>query len=284
VNGYFNTLPGKHPMNGTKKVRLNKYLADCGVTSRRKADELIARGHTRVNGHVVRDLATQITPHQDLVLVDGRKVHPDTEKIYFMFHKPEHVLTSMSDPMGRPTVGDYLVRFPKRIYPVGRLDWDTEGLLLLTNDGEWAQKVAHPKGHIPKTYMAKVNGQPTVAQLERLKRGVTIPGGRVRADHVERIKKGSDRYDWILIVIGEGKNRQVRFMFQKIGYDVQKLRRVAIGGRRLGSLRKGEFQRLTPRDAAKIFENRHERPKRAVSIKKKALNETGKKNSRHKIA
>ncbi len=265
------------------KVRLNKFLAECGVASRRKADELISRGHVRINGRVERDLATQIVPNKDLVAVDGRRVQLETEKIYFMFHKPEHVLTSMTDPLGRPTVGDYLARFPKRIFPVGRLDWDTEGMLLLTNDGDFAQKVSHPKGNIPKTYMAKVNGQPTVAQLERLKKGVTIPGGRVRADHVERIKKGSDRYDWILIVIGEGKNRQVRFMFQKIGYDVQKLRRVAIGGLRLGSLRKGEFQQLSPRDAAKIFENRHARPKRAVSIKKRAQNEAGKKNTRHKI-
>lgn len=251
-------------------IRINKYLADCGVASRRKADQLISSGHVRINGKTVTDLATKVNPKTDQVHVDGKPIRKQTEeKIYLMFHKPEQVLTSLSDPEGRPTISDYLKKFPKRVYPIGRLDWDTEGLLLLTNDGEYAQKVAHPSEGITKTYMAKVNGQPSVAQLEKLKRGVTIPGGRVRADHVERIKKGSKSYDWVLIVISEGRNRQVRHMFQKIGFDVQKLKRVAIGGLRLGSLRKGEFQWLRPKEAAKVFETRHVRPKRNASVKKR---------------
>ena len=251
-------------------VRINKFLAECGIASRRKADELVRGGQVRVNGKTVTDLSTRIDPKSDKVSVSGKPIQTQTEeKIYLMFHKPEQVLTSLEDPAGRPTVADYLRKFPRRVFPVGRLDWDTEGLLLLTNDGEYAQKVAHPKEEIGKTYMAKVSGQPTTAQLEKLKRGVTIPGGRVRANHVERIKKGSKSYDWILIVISEGRNRQVRHMFQKIGYDVQKLKRVAIGGLRLGSLRKGEFQWLTPKEAARVFETRHVRPKRNVSVKKR---------------
>jgi 23S rRNA pseudouridine2605 synthase len=251
-------------------IRLNKYLADCGFASRRKAEDLIAKGRVKINGRTVTDFATHVRPKSDQVTVEGRPAKPVHDRIYLMFHKPEHTLTTLTDPAGRPTIADYLRKFPKRVFPVGRLDWDTEGLLLLTNDGDYAQKVGHPREEITKTYMAKVSGQPTTEQLARLKRGVTIPGGRVRASHVERIKKGSRSYDWILIVISEGKNRQVRHMFQKIGYDVQKLRRVAVGGLRLGSLRKGEFQWLSPKEAAKVFDLRHDRPKRAVSTKKKA--------------
>ncbi len=251
-------------------IRLNRYLAECGVASRRKADELISKGHVQINGKRVTDLGTRVNPKQDHVVLDNKVVKPDIDKVYLMFHKPENVLTTLSDPEGRLTIADYMRKFKRRVFPVGRLDWDTEGLLLLTNDGEFAQRVAHPSEKVTKTYMAKVSGQPSVAQLEKLKRGVSIPGGgRVHADHIERVKKGSKAYDWILLVITEGKNRQVRHMFQKIGYDVLKLRRVSIGGLRLGSLRKGEFQWLTPKDAAKVFEMKHVREKRVGSDKKR---------------
>ena len=240
-----------------KNTRLNKYLADCGLASRRKADQMIEEGEVQVNGKTVYELGIRIEPGVDRVTVRGKPVKPVTQKIYVIFNKPENVLTTMEDPEGRPTVADFMEKLPVRVFPVGRLDWDTEGLLLLTNDGEFAQKVMHPREEIPKTYMAKLDGHPTQAQLDKLLRGVTIPGGRVKALHVERAKFGdSSKYDWIKIVIGEGKNRQVKHMFTKIGFDVKKLKRVAIGQLTLGPLQRGEYAFLDAAGIARIFRKR----------------------------
>ncbi|NJL26066.1 MAG: rRNA pseudouridine synthase [Calothrix sp. SM1_5_4] len=247
------------PPSKAEGIRLNKFLADCGITSRRKADELIEQGHVQVNGKTVYELGVRVTPDQDRVTVDGKPVRPANQKIYVAFYKPENVLTTMDDPEGRPTVADFMEQLPVRVFPVGRLDWDTEGLLLLTNDGDFAQKVMHPREEIPKTYLAKLDGKPTDQQLQKLTSGVTIPGGRVKAWHVERAKIGdSKQYEWIKIVIGEGKNRQIKYMFQKIGFDVKKLKRVAIGLLTLGPLEKGEYAFLDKGALAKIFRQRKE--------------------------
>lgn len=236
------------------EIRLNKFLADCGVASRRKADEMIADGAVQINGKTVYELGVRVEIGVDRVTVNGKPVKPVTQKIYVIFYKPENVLTTMEDPEGRPTVADFMEKLPVRVFPVGRLDWDTEGLLLLTNDGEFAQKVMHPREEIPKTYMVKLDGKPTDAQLLKLRQGVTIPGGRVKAMHVERVRVGdSQQYDWVKIIIGEGKNRQVRYMFQKIGFDVKKLKRVAIGMLSLGQLQKGEYGFLDVGGIAKVF-------------------------------
>jgi 23S rRNA pseudouridine2605 synthase len=240
-------------------TRLNKFLADCGITSRRGADQLIGDGHVQVNGKTVYELGVRVNASADRVTVDGKPVRPETQKVYVIFNKPENVLTTLDDPEGRPTVADFLEKLPVRVFPVGRLDWDTEGLLLLTNDGEFAQKVMHPREEIPKTYLAKLDGKPTEHHMRRLLSGVTIPGGRVKALHVERAKVGdSKQYDWIKIVIGEGKNRQVKHMFAKIGFDVKKLKRVAIGQLTLGPLQKGEYAFLDTGALAKIFRKRRE--------------------------
>jgi 23S rRNA pseudouridine2605 synthase len=236
------------------QTRLNKFLADSGVASRRKADDVIAAGRVQVNGKTVYELGVRVEAGVDRVTVDGKPVKPPSLKLYVIFNKPENVLTTMEDPEGRPTVANFMEQLPVRVFPVGRLDWDTEGLLLLTNDGDIAQRVMHPREEIPKTYLAKVDGQPTEKELNKLLTGVTIPGGHVKAWHVERAKVGdSKQYDWIKIIIGEGKNRQVRFMFQKIGYDVKKLRRVAIGQLTIGSLEKGEYAFLDESTLARIF-------------------------------
>jgi 23S rRNA pseudouridine2605 synthase len=235
-------------------VRLNKYLAECGIASRRGSDKLITDGHVQVNGKTVYELGVQVEVAVDRITVDGKPVRLENQKIYVIFYKPENVLTTMSDPEGRPTVADFMEKLPVRVFPVGRLDWDTEGLLLLTNDGDFSQRVMHPREQIPKTYLAKLDGQPSDLQLQKLLRGVTIPGGRVKALHVERVRIGdSKQYDWIKIVIGEGKNRQVRHMFNKIGFDVKKLKRVAIGLLTLGSLQKGEHAFMDRGALAKIF-------------------------------
>jgi 23S rRNA pseudouridine2605 synthase len=162
----------------------------------------------------------------------------------------------MSDPEGRPTIADFFTRLPVRVFPVGRLDFDSEGMILLTNDGDFSQKVMHPSEEILKTYLVKVNGRPTEEHLNRLRTGVSIIGGRVSAKHVERIRRGdSDKYDWIKVMIAEGKNRQIRQMFEKLGFDVMKLQRVAIGRLRMpNSLGRGEYVFLTGAGVQKIFQ------------------------------
>jgi 23S rRNA pseudouridine2605 synthase len=245
---------------------LNKYLADCGVASRRRADTLIEAGQVQINGKTIFELGVKVVPGEDRVTVEGKPVKPVHQKIYVIFNKPENVITSLEDPLGRPTVADFMEQLPVRVFPVGRLDWDTEGLLLLTNDGDFAQKVMHPREDIPKTYLAKLDGQPTDQQLHKLLSGVTIPGGRVKALHVEKAKVGDSKlYDWVKIVIAEGKNRQVRYMFQKIGFDVKKLKRVAIGQLTLGGLQKGEYAFLDTISLAKIFRKYRSPEERAKS-------------------
>ena len=236
-------------------IRLNKFIAESGLTSRRKADEWIESGRVKLNGKTVYELGVKIDPKVDRITIDGKpvKMQPNL-RVYIALHKPERVVTTLSDPEGRPTVKDYLPKVKQRVFPVGRLDWDTEGLLLLTNDGDFAQKVSHPSNDIPKTFLAKLDGQPTEAQLAKLLSGVSIVGGRVKALAVERVKKGSDKYDWVKIAVNEGKNRQVRKMFERIGYDVKKLKRVAIGALPLGSIPKGNHAYLNELGLQKIFE------------------------------
>lgn len=236
-------------------VRLNKFLADSGICSRRAADGIIADGRVLVNGKKVFELGIKVNPAEDRITVDRKPIKQATEKIYLMLHKPKGILTTMDDELGRPTVAQYLGGISGRVFPVGRLDWDSEGLLLFTNDGEFANKVMQPKNDITKTYLVKVDGQPDDKHLNRLKMGVSIPGGRVRAMHIEKIsrKEGSKQYGWIKIVINEGKNRQIRFMFEKIGYDVLKLQRIAIGQLKLGNLDRGELTYLNELDLKKVF-------------------------------
>lgn len=159
----------------------------------------------------------------------------------------------MADPLERPTIKRYIDDLPVRLFPVGRLDWDSEGLLLLTNDGDYAQRVTHPTAEVTKTYLVKVDGQPTQEKLMKLTRGVTIEGGKVAAKWVEKIKRGKDQYAWLKIIITEGKNRQIRQMFEKIGFDVLKLQRVAIGRLRLGQLDRGEIVFLNDVAAERVF-------------------------------
>ncbi len=267
---------------GENLVRLNKYLADCGITSRRKADQLIEEGKVTVNGKKVFELGVRVHPKTDRVLVSGKPVKSTSHKVYILFNKPKNVVTTMEDPAGRPTIADFFERLPVRVFPVGRLDWDTEGMILLTNDGDFAQRVNHPTEEVPKTYLVKVNGRPSDDALGRLKKGISIIGGRVQALHVERIKKGADKYDWIKIVVGEGKNRQVRRMFEKIGFDVLKLQRVAIGRLRMGTLKRGEYVFLTPKGLDKIFQKQPMAEPRRERSDKTAPRHLGSRDHRRK--
>ena len=243
-----------------KLVRLNKLLAERGLASRRGADKLIEEGLVVVNGKKVYELGIKVNPNKDRIVVDGKPLKSKGENLYIMFHKPKNVITSMSDPLERVTVADYMAEVPTRVFPIGRLDWDSEGLLLLTNDGEFAQKVMHPKTEVTKTYHVKLEGQPEEYKIKKLLSGVSIPGGRVKAKHVEKLKpikseagKTSKKNDWYKIIITEGKNHQVREMFKKIGFDVIKLQRVAIGKLRLGQLERGEFVYLNEAAAERVF-------------------------------
>jgi 23S rRNA pseudouridine2605 synthase len=276
------------PKMKTSQVRLNKLLAERGLASRRGADKLIEDGLVMVNGKKVYELGVKVDPNVDKITVSGKPLRGKNQDLYIMFNKPKNVITSMNDPLERVTVADYMRDVPGRVYPIGRLDWDSEGLLLLTNDGDFANKVMHPKEEVTKTYHAKLNGQPLPFQIKKLLAGVSIPNaGKVKAKLVEKLpvvkdkdKKTSDKHDWYKIVITEGKNHQVREMFKKIGFDVIKLQRVAIGKLRIGSLERGGFVYLNEGALARIFmqdlpndkgirEHRPKSPKKHVPTKKK---------------
>jgi 23S rRNA pseudouridine2605 synthase len=248
------------PSKTENLIRLNKLLAERGLASRRGADKLIEEGLVMVNGKKVYELGIKVNPNKDRITVDGKPIRTKVENVYIMFNKPKNVITSMSDPLERPTVADFVADLEVRVFPIGRLDWESEGLLILTNDGEYAQKVMHPKKEVTKTYHVKLNGQPEPFKIKKLLSGVSIPGGRVRAKHVEKLKlsktktqKTSDKNDWYKIIITEGKNHQVREMFKKIGYDVLKLHRVAIGKLRIGTLARGEMVFLNEVAANRVF-------------------------------
>lgn len=235
-------------MKNSKKMRLNLFISMYGNISRRHADEMIRKNKVRVNGKTVTQLPVFVQAHQDQIQVNGKPIRPVKNLLYIAFHKPAQTLTTTVDSKERRTVYHYLSRIKQRVFCVGRLDWNTEGLLLFTNDGFFSQKIQDPKSRIQKIYMAKLNEPPRLAQIEKLKKGVTIPGGRVKALEAQIRKKL-----WVRIVIQEGKNRQLHFMFEKIGLRIQKLKRIQIGKLKLGSLKKGEYQFLTQKDVAKIF-------------------------------
>jgi 23S rRNA pseudouridine2605 synthase len=240
------------PKAGTK-VRLNKLIADSGIASRRAADRLIEEGQVTVNGKKVYELGIKVDAHADKIFVQGKPLRKKFEHVYLMFNKPKGVLTTMDDPLERPTIKAFLEEVPTRVFPVGRLDWDSEGLILLTNDGEYANRVTHPKAEVTKTYLVKVDGKPTDVHIQKLLNGVTIVGGKVSAKSVEKVKRGREQYEWLKIVITEGKNRQIRQMFEKVGFDVLKLQRVAIGRLRIGNLQRGELVYLNDVAAERVF-------------------------------
>ena len=259
----------KRKKTNPELLRLNKYLASQGIASRRKADQIIEEGKIQINGRRVFEPGLKINPETDRVKVNGKSLGTKPQLVYFIFNKPRNVVTSTSDPKGRPTVLDFFKKIRKRVFPVGRLDWGTEGLLLITNDGDFSWKITNPRSEIQKTYHAKLDGQVTRAKLEKLKKGVSIVGGKVRATHIKHIKKKSDKKDWVQITITEGKNRQVRKMFQKIGFDVVKLKRTAIGQLRLSGLKPGEYRTMDQKDIEKLLRPKQERVPARKKLSKK---------------
>lgn len=225
-------------------VRLQKFLALCGVSSRRGAEELIKQGRICVNGVIVTEMGVQVDEENDRVTFDGSPVKPESKMIYVLLNKPVGYVTTVSDDKGRDTVMDLVADIPVRIYPVGRLDYDTEGLLLMTNDGDLTYRITHPKNNVEKTYVAEVTGNISMNTLNALRNGVYLDGTKTAPAKVEVI--GATRYGTKLeITIHEGKNRQVRRMFEGVGCIVKKLKRTKEGGLILGHVPLGHWRKLT---------------------------------------
>ncbi len=233
--------------NFSKGVRLNRFLAEAGVASRRKAEELIRQGRVKVNQQVIKELSFRVDPEQDQVEVDGRRIKAQP-KAYYLFYKPAGYLTALSDPHGRPTIKEFLQKLPVRVFPVGRLDKDTEGLLLLTNDGLLAQRLLHPRYGLRRVYHARVKGHPAQKALrDLLEHGLEVEGRRVFPKAIKLL--GKDRHSTTFeVVIGEGRKREVRKLFAAIGHPVLWLKRVRFGPLCLTGLRPGQIRPLTPKE------------------------------------
>ncbi|HEY0140545.1 MAG TPA: pseudouridine synthase [Thermoanaerobaculia bacterium] len=260
--------------------RLQKIIAHAGFASRREAETMIREGRVTVNGSVVTELGTKADPDKDHVKVDGKLITKAEPHRYILLYKPKEVMTTLEDPQKRKTVIDLVRGVRERIYPVGRLDYHSEGLVLLTNDGDLAFKVSDPKQGSVKTYHVKVRGVPEERLIEKLERGITIDGKRTLPCEIEQMKRtarGEDEGNsWYQVKLREGRNRQIRKMFQAIGHPVAKLRRVAIGPIADPSLTAGEWRELTKREV-KMLETMQEMPKpkarrapRATAAKKQA--------------
>jgi 23S rRNA pseudouridine2605 synthase len=225
-------------------MRLQKVLAQAGLASRRQAEQWLQAGRISVNGKVVTTLGTQADPKVDRIAVDGKLINRLAPKVYYLLNKPTGYASTCDDELGRPTVLDLLKPIKFRLFPVGRLDWDTEGLLLLTNDGELAQRLLHPRFHIRRTYLAKVEGIPTALTLQRLTYTDDPSVPRQRRPTV-RISKVGERHAWLEIRLWEGKNRQVRRMCEAVGHPVRRLRRVQFAGLDIMGLSAGQYRLLT---------------------------------------
>ena len=224
--------------------RLQKIISAAGVASRRAAEDIILEGRVRVNGKVVSELGSKADPGKDHIKVDDKLINPRQPQTYIMLNKPAGYITTMSDPEKRPTVQDFLKGVRTRVYPVGRLDYNTEGMLLLTNDGDFAHLITHPSHELPKTYLVKVKGQLDDATLEKLAKGIYLDDGKTAPARVRKVRR-EEANSWIEIAIHEGRKRQVRRMMDRVGHSVIRLKRVKIGPISLGELPMGAYRHLT---------------------------------------
>ncbi|MFP3982552.1 MAG: pseudouridine synthase [Desulfurivibrionaceae bacterium] len=233
--------------------RLQKIIARSGFTSRRKAEQLIKEGRVSVDGEVVSELGAKADPEQQTISINGRPLVNKPEKIYLLLNKPRGYVTTVKDPQGRPTVISLLKGINQRVFPVGRLDIDTSGALLLTNDGDLANRIIHPRYNIKKTYIARVSGFPSKPDLKRLTEGIEIEGRQTAPARIKTIK--SSRHSSVLkISIHEGRKRQIRKMFAAIGHPVLELTRIAYGNLKLGELPSGKYRVLHEEELIKIFQ------------------------------
>lgn len=243
--------------------RLQKFLAQAGVASRRAAEQLIVEGRVRINGRVVKELGTKVDPRHDRVDVDGKRVVA-AKPAYYVVHKPRGMVTTMSDPEGRPTIREILQKLPERVVPIGRLDFHTSGVLLCTNDGEMAEALTRPSRGVPKTYVVKVQGLLEDLALQNLRQGVTLDDGYKTKQAEVLVLREEDRNTWLQVTLYEGKNRQIHRMIEAIGHRVMRLARVKFAGIDHEGLRPGEFRTVNGEELAdlkKKFLNPYRRAK-----------------------
>ncbi len=225
-------------------MRLQKFLARAGIASRRGAEEMIRQGLVTVNGRVIRDMGVVIDPGRDAVKCQGRLVRPRAGRKYLLLFKPRSVVSTLSDPEGRPTVRDFLPVKAGRVFPVGRLDWDAEGVILFTDDGDLAHRLAHPRYGAERTYHVKVRGALEAQDLHRLQSGIRLEDGMVKPEKV-RVVRRSENSTWVALTLREGRYHEVKRIFASLGVAVQKLRRVSFAGLAAGTLRPGQWRALT---------------------------------------
>lgn len=235
-------------------VRLQKLLASSGVASRRRCEELMLAGRVEVDGEVVTRLGTKVDPRTAVIRVDGDRLPPVSEHVYLALHKPRGVVSTMSDPEGRRSLADLVADRPERLFHVGRLDTDTDGLILLTNDGDLANRLAHPSHAVPKTYVVEVAGRVRPLVARRLREGILLEDGPVAADSVSIDQAEADR-SMLTLTLHEGRNRIVRRMFDAVGHPVRRLTRTSVGPVRLAGLRSGQMRELTRAELGPLLDS-----------------------------
>lgn len=226
------------------KERLQKIIAAAGIASRRRAEELITAGRVSVNGNIVKELGVRADPINDVIRVDGNTISSEINFYYIALHKPSEYVTTMSDPQKRPTVADLVANLGERVYPVGRLDYDSSGLLLLTNDGAFAQKIQHPRFEMPKTYRVKLSGHVSSHDVKQMAKGITLPDGLFKPENL-KVEKFNDKSTWLVLTLREGRNRIIRRGMEAWGRNVARLVRTSIGPVTLTGLKEGEWRHLT---------------------------------------
>lgn len=235
-----------------KEIRLQKFIAMCGVASRRASEKLIADGRVKVNGIIVAEMGVKVDPEKDIILVNNKKIRLEQKKVYLLLNKPLGVITSVSDDLHRTTVVD-LVNIPERIYPVGRLDYNTTGAIILTNDGDVAYKLTHPSRGVWKKYLVEIEGYISDEQISKLKKGVVLEEGKTAPARLKLIFRTKQKSK-VELSIHEGKNRQIRRMFETLNRKILKLKRLEVGSIKLGNLREGEWRYLSDKEVSSIAE------------------------------
>ena len=236
------------------KERLQKIIATAGVASRRHAETLITEGRVSVNNIVINKLGEKADAEKDVIRIDGKVISTEKTKYYIALNKPAGFVTTLHDPQNRPTIVDLLRDVSERVYPVGRLDYDSRGLLLLTNDGDFAQKIQHPRFQKPKVYKVKIQGRLSKEQLTQLSRGVKLDDGLFKPENL-KVEKYNDKSTWLRLTLREGRNRIIRRGFEAIGYRVASLMRESIGNLQLGTLKEGDWRHLTKKEINQLLDN-----------------------------
>ncbi len=236
-------------------MRLQKYMAYCGVASRRKCEEIIRSGCVKVNNEVVTHMGIKIDPDRDVVSVNGSRLRPKEEKVYILLNKPKGVITSVKDQYNRLTVIDCIGRIRHRIFPIGRLDYNTEGLLILTNDGRLTNLMTHPRYEVDKEYLVLAKGEPSKTDMEALSTGVDIGGYITKPALVNKVGTDNNKNTLLKVVIREGRNRQVRRMFDAINHSVLNLKRIRIANIKLGELKPGDWRYLSPDEVSLLYKS-----------------------------